>query len=481
MFPLAIAHLAGLGAVQLALLCLLFDWRLSIVPLVLYLVLCAVAPFVPRLNFFLPIITRGNQGGDSVAITFDDGPDPKTTPLLLDLLKKKSVRAAFFVVGEKAKRYPEIIRRIIKEGHEVGNHTNSHDVFLALRSRKRLREQITKCSDVLEELNIRPLAFRPPVGITNPRMWPVLLELGMFCVGFTSRAGDFGNRKTDNLAQKILYKTRPSDIILLHDCPPLNSSTDDWLEQLEQLLDGLKKQNFQVKTLSELIGRPAMSVDPKGDFGAVRSFYDGLAHHYDAEQQKGSNGAVRNAENEMIEKFINTELQSESSVLEIGAGTGRHTLKIADKVKAITAVDISPDMLAALEQKASGKGVGNVKSIAGDIMQLDFDHPFDLICSLSCFEYFRDMDPLFQKIHTWLKPGGLFFFTTSHRSFFRFFAQLGNAMRQGVWLHARSISEIKCSLERAGFKLVTFETAGLRSAVSKGVLVGVLAQKNRHN
>lgn len=476
-FPLAIAHLVGLGAVQLALLLVFFDWRLAIIPLVLYVVLCLVAPFFPRWNFFLPVISASRHNHDSVAITFDDGPDTNTTPLLLDLLKKNNVRAAFFVVGQKALGSPEIIRRMIDEGHEVCNHTNSHDVFLALRRKKRLEEEIARCQDALSKCDVLALAFRPPVGITNPRMWPVLLELGMFCVTYSNRAVDFGNRKIGKLAHKILNKAKGGDIILLHDHLPAANSTTDWLHQVELLLDGLKNRNLKVKVLSKIIERPVMMLNPKGAPGAVRGFYDGLAIYYDEEQEKGKNGTVRKTENELIEKFIDSNLQPENSVLEIGAGTGRHTFKIANKAKIITAVDISPYMLAVLEKKAKESDIRNVKTLAGDVSEMDFDESFDVICSFSCFEYFQDLDGLLQKINAWLRPGGLLYFTTSHRSFFRFFAQVGNALRQGVWLHARSVPEIEKNLRNAGFDPLQIRTGGLNSVFSKGVLIEVLARK----
>lgn len=256
-----------LPVVKAALLCAcaslalaLVHERLCVVPLGIFVGCCLAAPFFPRIGFFLPVISRGCTGRNMVALTFDDGPDPVTTPLILALLKKQKTSAAFFVIGEKAQRHPELMREILSCGHAVGNHSYSHDVLLMLRSRRTLASEIRTAQQAMSAFDIRPLVFRPPAGITNPKLGSVLRQQGLQCLTFSCRGFDAGNRRIKGLAARILKKVRPDDIILLHDCMPRDPATvERWLNEIEELLAGLAERNLDLAPLEHLIGRPICS------------------------------------------------------------------------------------------------------------------------------------------------------------------------------------------------------------------------------
>ena len=232
---------------------------LAAVPLGFFILLCLVAPFLIRAGFFLPVISRQDRGRNVAALTFDDGPDPDVTPLLLEVLRRHGVQATFFVAGAKAKQHPELIREILSRGHTLGNHSYHHDPLLMLRSRTRLKEEIARTQDLLANFAVRPLTFRPPVGITNPRLNGVLRELGMYCVTFSCRAFDRGNRRIEKLAMIILKKVRPGAIILLHDVTPRGGGgIVQWLTEMERMVSGLKTRGYEILPLSELIDRPVM-------------------------------------------------------------------------------------------------------------------------------------------------------------------------------------------------------------------------------
>ena len=232
---------------------------LAVVPLGFFILLCLVAPFLTRAGFFLPVISRQDRGRNVAALTFDDGPDPDVTPLLLEVLRRHDVQATFFVAGAKAKQHPELIREILSRGHTLGNHSYHHDPLLMLRSRTRLKEEIARTQELLANFAVRPLTFRPPVGITNPRLKGVLRELGMYCVTFSCRAFDRGNRRIEKLAMIILKKVRPGAIILLHDVTPRNGGgIAQWLTEMERMVSGLKTRGYEILPLSELIDRPVM-------------------------------------------------------------------------------------------------------------------------------------------------------------------------------------------------------------------------------
>jgi len=224
-------------------------------PLILFLLLCIIAPFCPQWGFFLPIISKSVTGSKGVALTFDDGPCPVTTPILLHLLKSYNYKATFFVIGQKAEKYPNLIADIIADGHTIGNHSWQHDNLLMLRSGRRLRKDIKKTQATLETCGVHPLVFRPPVGITNPRLKAVLQEEQLLAVTFSCRAFDHGNRKISNLAARITSKLKPSDIILLHDSrPETEEATQEWKKEISILFATLQKEGPEVVPLELLIG-----------------------------------------------------------------------------------------------------------------------------------------------------------------------------------------------------------------------------------
>jgi peptidoglycan/xylan/chitin deacetylase (PgdA/CDA1 family) len=258
-FHFSNAQRLGFVSFAAAILLWFIDLQLSVVPLAIFLLLCVVAPFLPRFSFFLPIVSKGTSGKKAVAITFDDGPDPRSTPALLRLLLKYQVQGTFFMTGQKVSHHPELITEILSLGHSIGNHSYSHDNFIMLKGAKALMKEIQSTQEILGKFGITPLAFRPPVGITNPRLWKVLRKSGMYNVNFSCRAIDAGNRWIKNLSKRILKRLRPDDIIALHDTVPADDALFPyWLNEIELILSGIRERGFTVYPLSQLIGRPVM-------------------------------------------------------------------------------------------------------------------------------------------------------------------------------------------------------------------------------
>jgi len=155
--------------------------------------------------------------------------------------------------------HPEVMNDILRQGHGVGNHTYSHDCLFALRSTKRQCREIESTQDILTKFGITCLAFRPPVGITNPRLREVLRQGNTSVIGFSCRALDGGNRRIRKLSTKILKRVRPDDIVLLHDIRPKDAHLLLlWLKEVESILSGLEAKGFAILPLSDLIGRPMM-------------------------------------------------------------------------------------------------------------------------------------------------------------------------------------------------------------------------------
>jgi peptidoglycan/xylan/chitin deacetylase (PgdA/CDA1 family)/2-polyprenyl-3-methyl-5-hydroxy-6-metoxy-1,4-benzoquinol methylase len=472
--PLSWAHIAGLASWQAAVIFLFFLPALSFTVLVIFAVFSLAAPFMTGVSYYLPIITRGSSGSNRVVLSFDDGPDPLTTPLLLDLLNKFKVKAVFFVTGVNATANPELIKEILKRGHEIGNHSHNHDPLLMVKGTKRLRNEIRTVQDILKEFGIRPLAFRPPVGITNPRLRRILLDEGMFCCNFSNRPCDFGNRRTRGIARRILRRLKPGDIILLHDRRPQNNNLLVWLQEIEYLISGINAAGFEMTGLAELLSVPVMEEAGASPANAVRGFYSSIEKSYDLERTKTP---VYKTERALFEKNLFPLVNPNHRVCEIGAGSGIFTLILAGRAKAVTAVDISALMLKQLEIKAKERMINNIEYHAVDAEFEDIGNQYDLVCSFSCFEYFGDLEGIFSRVFASLKPGGMFYFTTAHSSPVRFFAQIGNAIRQGIWLRARRALKINAFLRRSGFEQIKIRTHHLKIPFAGGIMIEVICKK----
>ncbi len=263
MFQLSRAEITGIILLIAGCAAFFIHPLLAIALLLFYVVLCVGACFFPGTNFLGEVVSRGRTGKNYVALTFDDGPSDVTTPKILDLLDRYQAKAAFFVSGVNALKHPDLIREIIRRGHEIGNHSMNHDPLVMLKGTQNLQHEVQEADRVLQSMGVFAKAFRPPVGIINPELPAVLAELGLVCVVFSRRARDAGNRRVQDLALKILKDVRGDDIILLHDKPPRRPAdyTILW-QEMELLLAGIRERGLQIVPLSELTGERLMKVDP---------------------------------------------------------------------------------------------------------------------------------------------------------------------------------------------------------------------------
>lgn len=254
------------GAVALLLAVLMFfvkPW-LAALPLAFFLLLCLGAPFLPEFGFFLPVISRAQPGERHIALTFDDGPSPLSTPVLLKLLSGHGLRATFFVVGEKAAAHPELIAAILAGGHTIGNHSLRHDPFLMLRTAQTLARDIHATQEIMKKQGITPLVFRPPMGITNPKLRRVVARENLLTITYSCKAFDGGNRNIRDLAGRILRRLRPGDIIMLHDSPPKRRQITPgyWQKELDRLFAALRG-NYEVAPLEEVIRHSVMTAESR--------------------------------------------------------------------------------------------------------------------------------------------------------------------------------------------------------------------------
>ncbi|MBQ6830187.1 MAG: polysaccharide deacetylase family protein [Clostridia bacterium] len=186
-----------------------------------------------------------------IALTFDDGPSAKNTPVLLDGLKERGVRATFFVVGENIKGNEDILKRIHNEGHVIGNHTLNHK-NLAKESEAGVREQLVGCSDLVEQVTgQRPVVARMPGGSLNDDTRVVLAELGLPAIGWSVDTRDWESKNVDAILAETFqsgqYGVRDGAIILMHD------RVDVTPEATLLIVDRLLAEGYTFVTVPELL------------------------------------------------------------------------------------------------------------------------------------------------------------------------------------------------------------------------------------
>jgi cellulose synthase/poly-beta-1,6-N-acetylglucosamine synthase-like glycosyltransferase/peptidoglycan/xylan/chitin deacetylase (PgdA/CDA1 family)/spore germination protein YaaH len=215
---------------------------------------------------FPTLYHQGAGGEHQVALTFDDGPDPQWTPKILDILKAANVKAAFFVVGANAERYPGLVRRIVDEGHEIGNHTYYHP-NLALCWPEHVRLELNATQLLIETITGRATTlFRPPYAAdTQPSQISELMplqiaqDLDYLVVLENIDPQDWAKPGVDVIVQRVKQQRRDGSIILLHDAGGDRSQT---VQALPRILDWLHTRGDAVVPLSTLLGTTRDAVMP---------------------------------------------------------------------------------------------------------------------------------------------------------------------------------------------------------------------------
>ena len=195
---------------------------------------------VPTSRGFGPAIRRFRTDRREVWLTIDDGPDPVTTPRVLDLLDEHRARATFFLIGEKATRHPGLVAEIIRRGHSVGNHTHTHPHATYWNAgATRTGEEMDRCDAALRAAGApSPRWFRPPVGLKSLALHRQLIARRLELVLWSARGYDTQVRNPDDAVRRIRDSLTPGTIILAHESGPQGSPRLDVIARLlAQLAD----------------------------------------------------------------------------------------------------------------------------------------------------------------------------------------------------------------------------------------------------
>lgn len=214
-------------------------------------------PLILIISFLLPLIPAYSapaeeSGPKTVALTFDDGPHPRITEKILDYLDSEQIKATFFIIGVNAELWPDIVKDEISRGHEIGNHTYSHDEKKR-NSREEFASDLSHADSILHnDFGYETVLFRPPQGICNDNVMNAASELEYSVVLWNIDTHDWAHNSTENIVSTVMKKVKNGDIILFHDYVSGESHT---LDALRVIVPRLKSEGYTFATVSELLAQ----------------------------------------------------------------------------------------------------------------------------------------------------------------------------------------------------------------------------------
>ncbi len=186
-----------------------------------------------------------------IALTFDDGPHPRYTPMILDILKQYDIHATFFLIGENVALYPDLAKRILDEGHEIGNHTFTHR-NIGKYGLGELNAELEHCEQVIYELaSYKPTLFRPPQGRLNHDVTLAAETFGYKVILWNIDTRDWMHESPEAIKKNVIQNVEAGSIILMYDFVSHNSPTP---KALELFLPRLIEEGYTFSVVSDLIG-----------------------------------------------------------------------------------------------------------------------------------------------------------------------------------------------------------------------------------
>lgn len=209
------------------------------------------------------VIWEVNTKEKMVALTFDDGPHPVFTPQILDLLAKYKAKATFFAAGNKVERFPDVLKRVSKEGHEIANHTYSH-IYSSRIPAEKLAEELQKTDSIIETITgQQPTLYRPVGGMHNDVIIDTAIKNGKTVIlwSWHMDSKDWSRPPAGKMSRQIITGVKPGNIILFHDWIGSEyTETSQTVVALEDILKYLTKNGYECVTVSEMMYRSSKTL-----------------------------------------------------------------------------------------------------------------------------------------------------------------------------------------------------------------------------
>jgi peptidoglycan/xylan/chitin deacetylase (PgdA/CDA1 family) len=223
-------------------------WYVFVLLLLVYLSLLFYGSYNVRSNFYVKTISSADTSKMQIAISFDDGPSPAYTPQILDILKHHNVQAAFFCIGKRIAENEALLQRVHDEGHIIGNHSYSHDLWFDLFSAGKMADDLFRMNKAMKKvIGIEPRLFRPPYGVTNPNLKKAILKGKFTPVGWSVRSMDTVIKDAAKLLEKVTGSLKPGAVVLFHDtCKPT-------LDMLPAFIEHARQKGYSIIRLDKLL------------------------------------------------------------------------------------------------------------------------------------------------------------------------------------------------------------------------------------
>lgn len=205
-------------------------------------------PHIFKLN------AQQRRGVRQVALTFDDAPDNRITPLVLDILKEHNIQATFFLVGTRAKAYPKLVERMVREGHVIGNHSYNHPLLTKL-TLPAFEHQLKDTERIIEQsVGYKPRYFRPPYGEINEEQLRWAGDNGYLVVNWDVDSNDWRGLSSSQILQNVMREVRPGSIILQHASGSTqNGYLHGTVKALPSIIKQLRERQYEFVTLPDLL------------------------------------------------------------------------------------------------------------------------------------------------------------------------------------------------------------------------------------
>ncbi|TMW73363.1 polysaccharide deacetylase family protein [Alteribacter natronophilus] len=204
------------------------------------------------------VFVKGPGDQNRVALTFDDGPDPDYTPLILDVLNEFDVPGTFFLMGARATANPDLTRRVSEEGHEIGNHTYWHPDLVEEGDVEILVDEVQRTEETIADiLGFRTRLFRAPYGFLYEELVEELGTLDYSIIAWDVDSLDWEDLTPEQIAENVTPNVEPGSIILMHDGGAPEADRTETAEALREIIPELREQGYEFVTVSELLNVPA--------------------------------------------------------------------------------------------------------------------------------------------------------------------------------------------------------------------------------
>lgn len=225
---------------------LAITWVFYAVSTLAFLVFLILGSSAMKYNIFLKAYTSPDNFDNKIAITFDDGPH-LFTESILDVLREYKAKASFFLIGKSIEENPEIVQRIVDEGHTIGNHSYTHHKLFPLFSKKNIAHEIEKTNELIKNTTGKTINyFRPPYGVTNPAIAAAVKATQMKTIAWNLRSFDTMSANPEKVIKKVIAQLKPGSVVLLHD------NREQTPQILEAILLYAKEKNYECVTIDKI-------------------------------------------------------------------------------------------------------------------------------------------------------------------------------------------------------------------------------------